>query len=67
MKKKNLFMSVTIMCALLTVGFTFRIDQITWFWNETKPVGVILGMLAVIFAILWIKHHQPQSKVTQKH
>ncbi len=55
MKKRNLFMSATIMCALLTVSFTFNDNQVSWLWNENRPVAIILGILAVIFGIQWIK------------
>ena len=55
MKKRNLFMSATIMCALLTVSFTFNNNQLSWLWSENKPVAIILGILAVIFGIQWIK------------
>ena len=48
-------MSATIMCALLTVSFTFNNNQVSWLWNENKPVAIILGILAVIFGIQWIK------------
>ena len=55
MKKRNLFMSATIMCALLTVSFTFNNNQLSWLWNENETVAIILGILAVIFGIQWIK------------
>ena len=48
-------MSATIICALLTVSFTFNNNQVSWLWNENKPVAIILGILAVIFGIQWIK------------
>ena len=48
-------MSATIMCALLTVSFTFNDNQVSWLWNENRPVAIILGILAVIFGIQWIK------------
>ncbi len=55
MKKRNLFMSATIMCALLTISFTFNSNQVTWLWKDKVPVAVILGILAVILGIQWIK------------
>lgn len=48
-------MSATIMCALLTVSFTFNDNQVSWLWNENKPVAIILGILAIILGIQWIK------------
>ena len=64
-------MSATIMCALLTVSFTFNNNQVSWLWNENKPVAIILGILAVIFGIQWIKFqklmkHTGENKNTGK-
>ena len=65
MKKRNLFMSTAIMCGLFAVAFTFKIDQITWLWSETKPVGIILAILAVVFGILWVKQQKFLNKAKQ--
>ena len=48
-------MSATIMCALLTVSFTFNNNQLSWLWNENETVAIILGILAIILGIQWIK------------
>ncbi|MCB0652192.1 MAG: hypothetical protein KDC85_13025 [Saprospiraceae bacterium] len=58
MKKRNLFMSVTIMCGLFVVAFTFKNDQITWLWTDNKPIAVILGIITIAFGTLWIKHQK---------
>ncbi len=56
MKKRNLFMSTTLICGLFTVAFTFKIDQITWLWTDNKPVGVILLIVTFIFAVQWFRY-----------
>jgi len=62
MKKRNLFMSATIMCALLTISFTFNDNQVSWLWNENRPVAIIVGILAVIFGIQWLKYQKLLNK-----
>ncbi len=58
MKKRNLFMSATIMCGLLSVAFTFKINQVTWLWADSKPVGIILGISAIILGIQWYRQQK---------
>ena len=65
MKKRNLFMSTTIMCGLLAVAFTFKIDQITWLWTDSKPVGIILVILTIILGIQWVRHQRLLNKAKQ--
>jgi len=65
MKKRNLFMSTTLMCGLLTLAFTFRIDQITWLWAEHKPVGIILIILTIVLGIQWVRHQKLMKKEKQ--
>lgn len=62
MKKRNLFMSGTIMCALLTISFTFNNNQVSWLWNGKEPVAVVLGILAVIFGIQWFRYQKLLNK-----
>jgi hypothetical protein len=58
-------MATTIMCGLFAVAFTFKIDQITWLWSDSKPVGIILAILAVIFGIQWVKQQNFLNKAKQ--
>lgn len=55
-------MSTTILCGLSVVAFTFKNDQITWFWNEDKPVAFILGIIALGLSSQWIKHQKLLNK-----
>jgi hypothetical protein len=55
-------MSLTIMCGLFTIAFTFDVKQITWIWNDIKPLGYILGGLTLILGILWYKHQKLLKK-----
>ncbi len=54
-KKRNLFMSTTLMCALLTVTFSFDSIGIHWFWSDNIPVAIVLGILAIILGTFWFR------------
>jgi len=58
MKKRNLFMSATIMCAFFVVAFLFKNGQIYWLWTDNKPAAFIPGIMAVVFGTQWIKHQR---------
>jgi len=53
------------MCGLLAVAFTFKIDQITWLWTDSKPVGIILVILTFILGIQWVRHQRLLNKAKQ--
>ena len=55
MKKKNLFMGLTLMCGLFCFAFTFDNNGIQWLWTDMKPVAVILAIATVVFGIFWYK------------
>lgn len=48
-------MSATIMCGLLCVAFSFNDEGVQWIWKDAKPVAVILGIIAVISGVFWLK------------
>jgi hypothetical protein len=50
-------LSLTIMCGLFAIAFTFNSSQITWLWEGNEAVGVILAIAAILFGIQLI-HHQ---------
>jgi len=54
-KKRNLFMSTTIMCVLLTIAFSFDSIGIHWFWSGNIPVAIVLGVLAIILGTFWFR------------
>ncbi len=54
-KKRNFFMSVTFMSALLTVTFSFDSIGIHWFWSDNIPGAIVLGILAIILGIFWFR------------
>jgi hypothetical protein len=58
MKRRNLFMSLTIMLGMFTVAFNFNDEQFTWFWTDNKPIAIILGITTIITGILWIKYQR---------
>jgi len=62
MKKRNLLMSTTIMCGLFAVAFTFNMNQITWLWTDSKPVGIILVILTVILGVQWFRQQRHLNK-----
>lgn len=55
MKKRNLFMSTTIMCGFFVAAFTIKGDQITWLWADNRPVAIILVILTIVLGTQWIK------------
>lgn len=58
MKKRNLFMSTTIICGLFIAAFTFNGNDITWLWADNKPVAIILGTLTIVLGTQWIKYQR---------
>ena len=55
MKKRNLFMSTTLMAACSALAFTFNDEGIHWIWANNKPVAVVLALLAITLGICWAK------------
>ncbi|MEP6464654.1 MAG: hypothetical protein ABJB05_00050 [Parafilimonas sp.] len=55
MKKRNLFMSFTLMCGFFCIAFTFNNNEIHWLWADLKPVAIILAIATIIFGIFWYK------------
>ena len=55
MKKRNLFMSLTLMCGLFCIAFTFDNNGVYWLWADNKPVVIILGIATIILGIGWLK------------
>jgi len=54
MKHRNLFMSATLMCGLLTIAFRFDNERIYWFWTGHEIAPIILGISSLIFGGFWI-------------
>jgi hypothetical protein len=52
-KRRNLWMSATLMCSFFIVAFKFGSEGINWFWTGQEIVPVILGISAIIFGLLW--------------
>ncbi len=48
-------MSLTLMCGLFSIAFTFDNNGIHWLWKETVQVAIVLSLASVIFALLWFK------------
>ena len=57
-KKRNLFMSFTLMFSFLAISFKFDENNIYWFWQDKKLVAVILIIMAIIFVIFWFKEQK---------
>jgi len=56
--KKNLYMAATIICGLLSVAFTFKMKQVVWLWHNNDLAGIILGFLALVFGLQWLKYQK---------
>jgi hypothetical protein len=58
MKKRNLYLSLTIMCGLFTVAFTFDSNQTTWLWQGNEPVAIVLAIAAIFSMIQLIRYQK---------
>ena len=67
MKTRNLFMSLTLMCGLFCIAFTFDKSGMYWFWSESKPVVFILAPATIIFGLLWFRAARILKKVNNRH
>ncbi len=54
-KKRNLFMSSTLMCLFLSISFSFNSSGIHWFWSDNKSLPIVLILSAIILGILWVR------------
>ncbi len=61
-RRKNLWMSVTLMCGFLTIFFQFNKDGIKWFWTGQEIVPIVLLISTLIFGILWFKEYKKIRK-----
>lgn len=52
-KKRNFFMSFTLMFSLLAVSFKFDNNNIYWLWENDKPFAIFFIISAIVFATLW--------------
>jgi len=57
-KRRNLFMSFTLMTGFFTFAFKFDKNNITWMWQNQIQVSVILAISATVFGILWFTENQ---------
>lgn len=49
-------MAATIMCALLTIAFTFDADGIQWLLAGTETIAWVWAAAALLFGTLWFRH-----------
>ncbi|MGB4849902.1 MAG: hypothetical protein WBP41_18390 [Saprospiraceae bacterium] len=64
MKKRNLFMSTTLMCGCLCLAFNFDQHGVYWLWSDLKQVAVILGLLTIILGVKWYIASSKISRTT---
>ncbi len=55
MRRRNLFMSLTLMCGFLCLAFSFGNTGIKWLWTDIVPVAYILGIATFILGVFWMK------------
>ena len=63
MKKRNLFLSSTLMCGFFCLAFTFDTEGVYWLWSDTKPVAIILTLVTLILGVFLLKE---TKKMRQK-
>lgn len=64
MRKRNLFMSATLMCGAFMFAFRFDEGSTQWFWTGMEIVPLILGVSAIIFGILWFLESKNMTKIS---
>ena len=52
-KKRNLFMSFTLMFSFLAASFKFDNNNIYWFWQNDMSLAIFFIISAIFFAGLW--------------
>ncbi len=62
MRKRNLFMSATLMCSFFIIAFHFDQDGVQWFWTGMEIVPLILGISAIAMGILWFLASKNKTK-----
>jgi hypothetical protein len=55
MKRRNLYLSLALMCGFFTIAFTFNSEGIHWLWQDQVPTAIVLGVIALVMASLWIR------------
>ena len=65
-KQRNLFMSTTIMCVLLSITFSFDSLGIHWFWADNIPVAIVLAVLAIILGTFWFRTQRKVKKYNKQ-
>jgi len=66
MKKRNLFMSSTIMCGLFCLAFTFDNEGIHWLWKDSEPIAIVLGIATIILLVFWFRNAKILRTESQK-
>jgi hypothetical protein len=64
-RRRNLYMTATLMCGLLAITFTFSALGIHWLWSDSPQVAIILAGLAVVFGGFLFRA-QKQVRMQQK-
>lgn len=62
MRKRNSFMSATLMFSFFIIAFHFDKDGVQWFWTGKEIVPLILGISAIVFGILWFLEYKNKTK-----
>ena len=66
MKKRNLYMSLTLICGCCCLAFTFDNEGIYWLWSDAKPVAIILAIATIVFGALWMQYGAKLKNERQK-
>ncbi len=54
-RRRNIFMSATLMCGLFAIAFKFGAQGFQWFWLDKPEVAIVLAVLAIVFGIFWVR------------
>ena len=54
-RKRNLFMSLALICGFFAIAFDFGAQGFHWMWLDKPHVAIILVVLAIVFGTLWFR------------
>ena len=65
MRKRSLYMGITIASILSMFTFTFDSNEIKWVWSELWLVPIVLAIVTIIFGALWFLETKIEIKIVK--
>ncbi len=64
-RRRNYYLSMTILCALLAVSVKFSALGFSWVWADRPEIAIVLAVMAGVFGVLLL-YSQRQLQIQQK-